>query len=156
MWIKSQCSVQWKEGMDSNPKKGDDIFECKQCGVCCQGYGGTYVTEQDILRIAAFIHTDPDTFISQYCDQSGSRPVLTQGEDGKCIFFKSNCSIHPVKPFMCRAWPFIKAVVTHPENWDAMAGSCPGIVKDVQFEELKRIVSMELKKIAPYSSILKS
>ena len=104
------------------------------------------MTDQDILEIACFIHTDPASFVDRYCDLSGTRPVLTQKEDGNCIFFKTNCSIHPVKPFMCRAWPFIKTVITNPENWNAMAGSCPGMIKDIPFEDLKRIVSLELKK----------
>ena len=31
-----------------------NLFTCTQCGDCCRGYGGTYVTDADIRRIAAF------------------------------------------------------------------------------------------------------
>ena len=115
--------------MDFKFNTGDDIFTCTQCGECCRGFGGTYVSKEDIHRISRFIGCDPAEFIPRYCDMSGSRPVLTLADDGKCIFFDKLCTIHAVKPYMCRAWPFIKTLVQHPENWEAMAGSCPGMVK---------------------------
>jgi len=126
-----------------------DIFECQQCGDCCKGFGGTYITNQDISRIASFINVQPDKFIIDYCDHSGSRLVLTLGTDGYCIFFhrEKQCTIHPVKPLMCRAWPFIKTLIKNPENWNAMAGSCPGMKKDVPHKELRQIVVNELQKL---------
>ncbi len=135
--------------MDSKYKTHQDIFECKLCGDCCKGFGGTYVTKQDILNIAQFIQSDPDKFTDQYCDPSGSRHVLTRGEDGRCLFFDSvkQCTIHPVKPYMCKAWPFIAAVIKHPENWNIMANSCPGMKKDIPYDALIKIVSAEKEKL---------
>ena len=131
--------------MDSKYQTPEDIFECKLCGECCTGFGGTYVTEQDRVSIASFIHVDPDAFLKDFCDMAGSRPVLTQGKDGRCIFFdtKKQCTIHPVKPYMCRAWPFIQTIIKNPENWNAMAGSCPGMKKDIPYPDLIRIVAKE-------------
>ncbi|OQY53158.1 MAG: hypothetical protein B6230_00880 [Desulfobacteraceae bacterium 4572_89] len=85
---------------------------------------------------------------SDYCDHSGSRLVLTIGKDGYCIFFhqEKQCTIHPVKPRMCRAWPFIKTILKNPENWNAMAGSCRGMKKDVPHPDLRQIVARELQK----------
>ena len=133
--------------MDCKFNTGDDIFECTQCGECCRGFGGTYVTPEDIEQISRFIKCDPDTFVSRFCDMSGSRPVLTLGEEGKCIFFDELCTIHAVKPYMCRAWPFIQTLVDHPENWEAMAGSCPGMKKGIPEEVLQRIAALEIKKL---------
>jgi Fe-S-cluster containining protein len=135
--------------MDSEFKTCDDIFECRQCGDCCNGFGGTYVTEQDIINISSYIHVDSKQFIDQYCDKSGSRYVLTLGKDGYCIFFDKarQCTIHPVKPYMCKAWPFIQAVILHPENWNAMSNSCPGMKKDVPHKDLKAIVTTEKEKL---------
>ncbi|WP_457553465.1 YkgJ family cysteine cluster protein [Desulfobacula sp.] len=131
--------------MGSEEKSGSDIFECRLCGDCCKGFGGTYVTSQDIINICAYIHSDPEKFIDQYCDPSGSRHVLTLGKDGYCIFFDkiTSCTIHPVKPYMCKAWPFITPVLLHSENWNAMANSCPGMQKDVPHEDIKKIVAMK-------------
>lgn len=130
-------------------KTCDDIFECQLCGDCCKGFGGTYVTEQDIKEICKYIDSDKEKFKSTYCDPSGSRFVLTRGKDGCCIFFEKEkqCTIHPVKPYMCRAWPFIKTILKNPENWNIMANSCPGMKKDIPHDALKKIVKIEKEKL---------
>jgi Fe-S-cluster containining protein len=135
--------------MDYRYKTPEDIFECKLCGDCCNGFGGTYVTPKDIDKIASFIDADPKTFVKKYCDYAGSKPVLTLGQNGACIFFDAQrqCTIHPVKPYMCKAWPFIKTIIKNPENWNAMAGSCPGIKKDIPPKDLKQIVTLESGKL---------
>ncbi len=133
--------------MESKALKGDDIFKCQECGACCNGFGGTYISEDDIKKISIFIDTDPEIFLNKYCTISGSKHVLIQGKDENCIFFdkEKQCTIHPVKPYMCKAWPFIKTIVENPENWDAMAGSCPGMRKDVEHNIIKKIVGYEIK-----------
>ncbi len=135
--------------MDFKYTSSHEIFDCKMCGECCRGFGGTYVTKDDIINIAAYIKADPDKFIERYCDPSGSRYVLTRGEDGCCIFFEKEkqCTIHPVKPYMCKAWPFISTIIKHPENWNIMAGSCIGMKKDIPHNDLKKIVSLEKDKL---------
>ncbi len=135
--------------MDSKELTTRDIFDCKMCGQCCNGFGGTYIDSDDIQKIAAFINADPANFVEKYCDMSGSRPVLTLAENGCCIFFdtEKQCTIHPVKPYMCRAWPFIKTIIKNPENWDIMANSCPGIKKGIPHKELQRIVTKEKEKL---------
>lgn len=124
----------------------DDIFQCQQCGNCCKGYGGVYVTLEDIRAIAAFIGADPETFIDQYCQMSGNRPVLAQAENGRCVFWDRLCAIHPVKPRMCRQWPFIRAVLIDVQNWQTMGDSCPGIQTNVPDEDVLRIVQEQLAK----------
>lgn len=128
---------------------GDDIFECRLCGDCCSGFGGTYVDEADILKISKFIGCEPKEFISRYCDPSGSRWVITLGKEDCCIFFDPDkqCTIHPVKPYMCRAWPFLKTIIKNPENWNAMANSCPGMKKNIPAKVLKTIVKQEKEKL---------
>ncbi|MBF0235258.1 MAG: YkgJ family cysteine cluster protein [Desulfamplus sp.] len=120
------------------------------CGECCSGFGGTYVTDDDISRISTFINCDIVEFRAKFCSKSGSKYVLSQSQTGKCIFFEESrqCTIHPVKPHMCRAWPFIPTVISNPENWNAMADSCPGMKKNIPHDDLIRIVSVEIKKLA--------
>jgi Fe-S-cluster containining protein len=109
----------------------NQLFNCKKCGMCCKGYGGTYVTEANIQEIAAYTGTEPDTFVEKFCRLSGGKPVLAQQEDGFCIFWDEVCTIHPVKPRMCKEWPFIRSVLADPANWHIMASSCPGIHQNV-------------------------
>ena len=133
--------------MDSKVVNGEDIFKCQECGACCKGFGGTYVSENDIEKISKYVDVTPGLFINKYCATSGSKYVLIQGKDDNCIFFnkEEQCTIHPVKPYMCRAWPFIKTIISNPENWNAMAGSCPGMQKNVSHDILKEIVGYEIK-----------
>ncbi|MDA3790490.1 MAG: YkgJ family cysteine cluster protein [Desulfobacula sp.] len=135
--------------MTSEVKAVSDIFECQLCGDCCNGFGGTYVTKLDIINISRYICFDPEKFITRYCDPSGSRHVLTLGKDGFCIFFDKTdqCTIHPVKPYMCKAWPFIQTIIDHPENWNAMANSCPGMKKNIPYKDLQKIVAKEKEKL---------
>jgi len=122
-----------------------EIFSCTLCGQCCEGFGGTLVTPEDIRAIADFAGLDVETFEARYCRASGLGTVLAQGEDGKCVFFDRVCSIHPVKPLMCRRWPFIPAVVREPSNWPLMAENCPGMKKDADLSLVVQVVSRELE-----------
>jgi hypothetical protein len=121
-----------------------DFFACTQCGQCCKGYGGTYVSNADIAAIALFLGISSATFRQRNCSLSGGKPLLAQRPDGYCIFFEHNCSIHPVKPRMCRRWPFIPAVLADVDNWRAMADSCPGIRVDVDLNELRLYIQHTL------------
>jgi len=118
-----------------------DIFRCTMCGDCCKGFGGTYLTEADIIAIADYIHEDPARFVSGYTQMSGGRPVLAQGKEGYCVFWDKLCTIHPVKPRMCRQWPFIQSVLADTGNWHIMAGFCPGIRTDIPDDIIRSCVS---------------
>lgn len=133
--------------MEPETISGAEIFDCTQCGQCCTGFGGTYVNGNEIKRIASFIACDPEAFTRQYCDRSGSKWVITQGSNGSCIFFDKNCTIHPVKPYMCRAWPFLRTIIKNPENWEAMAKSCPGMRKGVALDLLSKIAAQEVERL---------
>ncbi|MBW1726053.1 MAG: YkgJ family cysteine cluster protein [Deltaproteobacteria bacterium] len=123
-----------------------DIFKCRQCGECCKGYGGTFVNEKEIKVIADYLNTDPDSFVDDYCQASGGKPVLAQGRNSYCVFWDGLCKIHPVKPRMCRNWPFIKSVLVDIKNWHIMSELCPGIRTDLPDNVIKECVRKELKK----------
>ncbi len=126
--------------MPSDSLHSDAQFKCRKCGACCKGYGGTYLTDSDIEGISRYIDSDPKKFIDQYCSLSGNRPVLAQREDGYCIFWDQLCTIHPVKPLMCRKWPFLESILIDSTNWLTMADSCPGIQTDVDIDMLEKLV----------------
>jgi Fe-S-cluster containining protein len=117
-----------------------DFFECKKCGICCKGYGGTFVTKQDIKTIASYINTGPKDFVADFCQMSGNKPLLAQAENDYCIFWEKLCTIHPVKPRMCKAWPFIESILVDSDNWNVMARACPGIKTKVDHNTLKEFV----------------
>ena len=126
--------------------KSDDIFKCQECGDCCKGYGGTFITEKEIETIAAYIHTDPDTFVENYCQISGGKRILAQAGNRYCIFWDGLCTIHPVKPRMCKTWPFIESILVDTSNWYIMASLCPGIRTDVPNRIIKKCVTEKLSR----------
>ena len=132
--------------MPSDPIDTDALFECLLCGDCCKGYGGTYVTPEDIEAISRYIGTDSRKFVTEYCQLSGNKPILAQGSNGYCIFWDKLCTIHPVKPLMCRRWPFLKSILVDFNNWQAMADSCPGIHTDAPVRTVKTYVENILSK----------
>jgi hypothetical protein len=126
--------------MLSDTLHSDALFKCRKCGACCKGYGGTYLTDSDIESISRYIDSDPKKFVDQWCNLSGNRPVLAQREDGYCIFWDQLCTIHPVKPLMCRKWPFLESILTDSTNWLIMADSCPGIQTNIASDTLEKFV----------------
>lgn len=122
-----------------------ELFRCTRCGDCCRGYGGTYVTPEDVAAIAAHVGCPAEDFTRRFCRRSGGRPLLAQGSDGYCIFYDAGCTIHPVKPRMCRRWPFIESVRTDPGNWAAMASACPGMCTEFSPEQVRECVRRVLE-----------
>ena len=127
-------------------KTMSNFFECSQCGDCCTGQGGTYVDEAKIKEIADFLKISVEELKKDYlCQSSSGKYMIACSKEGKCIFFDKNCSIHPVKPRMCREWPFIPAIIKVPENWEQMAEACPGIKKQAKVSDLKTFTLEYLK-----------
>jgi Fe-S-cluster containining protein len=126
--------------------KPESIFNCQICGECCRGYGGTFVSEKDIEAISRFLNIDTGRFISEFCLFSGGRAVLAQGKNGYCILLDKHkkCTIHPVKPGMCKKWPFIESLLVDPSNWRAMASSCPGMQADAPEQLIRECVKKAL------------
>ena len=122
---------------DAEKDSGASAFSCKQCGECCIGYGGTFVTDQDIERISTYIGVDPHGFVEKFCCFSGGRPILAQQDDGHCVFWDNVCTIHPVKPQMCRKWPYIESLLIDFDNWNIMASMCPGMNKKAPVRMVK-------------------
>jgi Fe-S-cluster containining protein len=110
------------------------------CGECCNGYGGTFVSKREISRISRYLGIDPESFLKDYCSWSGKRPLIKSTESGYCVFWDESCTIHIVKPRMCRIWPFIDTMVLEPANWAAVQSVCPGVLKDIDEDDLAECV----------------
>ncbi|HSO18409.1 MAG TPA: YkgJ family cysteine cluster protein [Desulfosarcina sp.] len=122
-----------------------DLFDCTLCGDCCKGYGGTYLSGDDMEAIADYIGVSPRRMKAAYTCESGGRRLLVQGKNGYCIFWDRVCTIHPVKPHMCRQWPFIASILVDVANWRAMASTCPGMDADAPDAQVVDCVRKHLK-----------
>lgn len=106
------------------------VFQCRQCGDCCAGRGGIFVRPEEVAEMAAFLDLDEQEFYVRYVESSplGNRLAI---ENGVCVFVEDNrCRVHPVKPFICRQWPFLPALLVDAEEFEAAKGACPGIDPD--------------------------
>ncbi|MCG2879700.1 MAG: YkgJ family cysteine cluster protein [Vulcanisaeta sp.] len=123
-------------------------FTCTLCGECCRRYW-IPVTHVDVARIAKFTGMRPRDFLALFPKDMAAdwdEPVikLRDGEyylvlkkrlDGTCIFNKRVgdkliCSVHPVKPNVCRYYPFIYWVengIVKFEVYEKALGYCPGV-----------------------------
>jgi uncharacterized protein len=122
--------------MESDETPCDALFNCTQCGDCCNGYGGTYLSSMDIESIANFLGITAEQFVTDYTTVSGDRRLIRQGDNGYCVFWDQICTIHSVKPKMCRQWPYISSILIDVGNWRAMAASCPGMNADAPEDDI--------------------
>ena len=132
--------------------RSSDLFSCHRCGQCCKGYGGAFVTDSDVRAIAEHLKETPQDVVFKYCRRSGSRFILAQKSDGYCVFYDAGCRIHPVKPRMCKVWPFIESVLRDIGNWRIMAGFCPGINIDAPEAAIRARVEEELEHLRRISN----
>lgn len=126
-----------------------ELFACRRCGDCCRGYGGTYLQPREVEAIARFLGLSEAEFLARFCSRSGGRPILAQRADGYCVFWDRLCTIHPVKPRMCRRWPFIRSLLVDPANWRLMASCCPGMDADADAEKVRACTAAALAAEAP-------
>ena len=131
--------------MESDDREAcEKLFACTRCGACCKGYGGTYLSPADIEAIARYLALTTGELLTRFTQSSGGRPLIAQNSAGYCVFWDKLCTIHPVKPRMCRQWPFIRSILVDVGNWRAMADSCPGINADAQKDRIRECVQRAL------------
>ncbi|MEM2134233.1 MAG: YkgJ family cysteine cluster protein [Candidatus Jordarchaeaceae archaeon] len=107
-------------------------FACTQCGECCSRYM-ICVTHKDAYRVAKEYGLDPHDFLDciipeksveetykgvpRFLGEDGKRWVLcfkTNNENSGCCFNNGGpCSIYPVRPLVCRAFPFLWRRLLH-------------------------------------------
>ena len=70
--------------------------------------------------------------------------MVKTSDSGYCVFWNEVCTIHRVKPRMCRIWPFIESILVDAANWDAIQSVCPGVRGNVNSEDLTQCVRQVL------------
>jgi Fe-S-cluster containining protein len=105
------------------------VFVCRQCGDCCSGRGGIYVRPDEVAAMAALVELSVEEFCRRYVEASALGPRLTVAANGFCVFQVNGnlCRVHPVKPFICRQWPFLPAMLVDPDELENAKTACPGI-----------------------------
>jgi Fe-S-cluster containining protein len=111
------------------------VFACRQCGECCRGEKGILETEAEFEALAGHLDLSPEDFAARYLVQTSLGPQLAT-QSGTCVFQEGSlCRVHPVKPRICRDWPFLPALLTHADEFEAAKEACPGILADAEHED---------------------
>ncbi len=115
--------------------KTSRVFTCRQCGKCCHGEKGILVTSEEAERLAAFLGLTLQELHRDYLITSSLGPQVAT-RNGACVFLEDNrCRVHPVKPRICRQWPFLPALLEHADEFEAAREACPGFAPDCRHEE---------------------
>ena len=111
------------------------VFACRQCGDCCRGEKGILVTEVELKALAEYLGLSQEDFAARYLVQTPLGPQLAT-RSGTCVFQGGTlCRVHPVKPRICREWPFLPALLAHADEFEAAKEACPGILADAGHED---------------------
>jgi uncharacterized protein len=104
------------------------VFQCQQCGDCCAGRGGIMVKPDEVKAMAALLALPVAEFNRRFVEDSALGPRLAVA-DGVCVFLMAGglCRVHPVKPFICRQWPFLPALLMDADELEHAKGACPGL-----------------------------
>jgi len=110
-------------------------FECQRCGACCTGDPGyVYFQRGEAEAVAKHLGMRVTEFRRRYMRKDGGRLSVREEADGRCVFFEEGkCRIYRLRPVQCRTFPFWKWNVAKKENWDIVAGECPGVGKGRRF-----------------------
>ncbi|GAB4335311.1 MAG: hypothetical protein Kow0089_05010 [Desulfobulbaceae bacterium] len=133
--------------MTSEPENGkksftvSDIFVCARCGYCCQGETTVSLDENDQRRMVEQLGMDRELVREQYWRVTGS-VIQMKITDGHCIFYdpEQGCTVHEGRPWRCGQWPLHPSILSDPANFQTIRDSCPGINKDLSYEEFCAIL----------------
>jgi Fe-S-cluster containining protein len=111
-----------------------EIFVCQQCGYCCQGETTVSLDENDQERMVKHLGLKREEVARRFWRRTGNTiQMLTI--DGHCIFFANGCTIHAGKPWRCTQWPLHPSMLDDRENYEVIKESCPGINRDMSYED---------------------
>jgi len=64
--------------------------------------------------------------------------------EGHCIFYKDGCSVHSGRPWRCRQWPLVDAILTDKDNLNIIRSSCPGFAENASYEDICQLIRSEM------------
>lgn len=106
-------------------------FGCQPgCTRCCEQQGFVYLTEDDIRRLAGFVHMGVHAFERRYVYRTKNTRRLRVPKHAQCEFLAEGaCSVHEAKPTQCRTFPFWPQLIESRRAWHETGDWCPGIGK---------------------------
>ncbi len=134
----------------------EKIFECRCCGDCCRGEGGIYIQVDEARAPAQLLGLTAEQFIERYTEPKYGQLSLKTDQDGYCLLHdreKHFCRIHQAKPPMCSDWPFFSTMLDDKDGFEEAKAACPGIPKDLTWEDFVAYHKKHIGKRPPDSYI---
>jgi Fe-S-cluster containining protein len=130
-------------------------FHCTKCGICC---GDTKEKTRHILLLKAEAeHIAKSTAhpITEFATRTEKTPYVYEMKktttDGKCVFLKNTrCTIYPLRPLICRFYPFELKTSQSGKYQFLFTKECPGInqgrtLKEAYFKKLLLLAHIKHK-----------
>ncbi len=125
--------------------KEKKYFRCRECGFCCHGETTVSLTAEDIARMADYLKISVADLKARYLREKDN-VVQMRVVDGHCIFYNDGCTVHPGKPWRCTEWPLHPSILHDSTNFETIRDSCPGIAKDITYEEFCKKLAEALER----------
>ena len=116
------------------------IFQCTQCGFCCHGETTVSLDEEDQRRMVAALDESAHEVAAQYWRITGSI-VQMKTVQGHCIFYDDGCTVYHGRPWRCKQWPLVPALLDDENNFLIIRESCPGINRELSYQEFREIMA---------------
>jgi Fe-S-cluster containining protein len=123
-------------------------FSCRQCGACCTGDPGyVFLRRGEAAAIAASLAMKEKEFRRVFTRKAGGRTSLKEESDGRCVFYDEGCRVYDVRPVQCRTFPFWYWNLAKRENWETVAGECPGMNRGCRYsrEEIEDLAAKRVR-----------
>lgn len=88
------------------------------------------MSEDEINALAERLGMDQESFRRKYTRRVGRRGIsLVEKSNYDCVFYsrKQGCTVYEDRPLQCRTWPFWRANLRSPEDWQQESRDCPGM-----------------------------
>jgi len=116
-----------------------DIFQCTQCGYCCQGETTVSLDDNDQERMIEALALPEAEVRKKYWRVTGN-VVQMKIADSHCIFYNEGCTVHKGRPWRCAQWPLHPSMLTDRNNFETIRESCPGINQEISYDDFCRIL----------------
>ncbi|MGF0033331.1 YkgJ family cysteine cluster protein [Bariatricus sp. SGI.154] len=110
-----------------------DCGGCQGCSSCCHGMGSSIILDPlDIHRISTGLKKSFDELLNEYIELNIVDGLILPnlkmaGEKEACAFLDNNgrCSIHPIRPGICRIFPLGRYYENHSFRYFLQVHECP-------------------------------